>query len=78
MWKRQLRLVAAFHTTDAAIRTERLCREAGLEGRLITVPRSVTSDCGLAWSAAPEQRERLTALLAEYGVETAGLYDLEL
>ncbi len=77
MREKQPRVVVSFHTT-AAMATERLCRERGLEGKLLSVPRSVTSDCGLAWSAPTELRETLEALLSENGVEAAGFHDLEL
>jgi len=76
--EKQLRVVVSFHTTAAAMAVERLCRERGLEGKLISVPRSITSDCGLAWSAPPALRETLEALLSENGVEAAGFHDLEL
>ena len=78
MRKRTPRLVVAFHTTAGAIAPEQLCRCLGLEGKLISVPRSITSDCGMAWSAPPELREDLEAHLAEAGIETAGFYELEL
>ena len=76
MRERTLRLVVAFHTTAGAVATEDLCRRRGLAGKLISVPRSVTSDCGLAWSAPPELREELEAALRQEGVETAGFYEL--
>jgi len=78
MRERRPRLVVSFHTTAAAMAAERLCREHGLEGKLISVPRSVTSDCGLAWSAPTELREALEALLSENGVEAAGFHNLDL
>lgn len=78
MGERQLRLVVSFHTTAAAMATERLCVRNGLEGRLISVPRRITSDCGLAWSAPPELRAPLEALLREGGVEAAGFYVIPL
>ncbi len=76
MRQRRLQLVVAFHTTAAAMATEALCRRLGLAGKLISVPRQVTSDCGIAWSAPPELRETLEIRLAEAGVETAGFYEL--
>ena len=76
MRQRRLRCVVSFHTTAGAMAAERLCRKEGLEGKLISVPRSVTSDCGLAWSAPPELRESLEALLGSVGVETAGFHEL--
>jgi len=52
-------LVITFHTTSAAMAMEKLCQSRGLPGRLIPAPRSITSDCGIAWSAPWEQRETL-------------------
>ena len=74
MRKKELRTVAAFHTTAAAMSAERLCRQAGLEGRLISVPRSITSDCGIAWSAPAELRDTLEALFRDAGLEVSGIY----
>ena len=76
MRQRQLRLVVAFHTTAAAMAAENLSGRLGLAGKLISVPRQVTSDCGMAWSAPPELRETLEVHLTEAGVETAGFYEL--
>ena len=76
MRERQLRVVVAFHTTACAMATERLCKQHGLEGRLISVPRQITSDCGIAWSAPPEVREQLETLLSSSGIETAGVHEL--
>ena len=73
MRKSSLRCVVTFHTTAGAMAAERLCRREGLEGRLISVPRSLTSDCGLAWSAPPELRPVLERRLSEAGGGKAGL-----
>lgn len=76
MRKSSLRCVVAFHTTACAMAAEQLCRREGLEGRLISVPRKITSDCGIAWSAPPELRGTLEARFREAGIETAGFYEL--
>ena len=76
MRPKQPRLIVSFHTTAEAIATETVCRRRGLDGKLISVPRSVTSDCGLAWSAPPELEEALRQLLAESGVKPAGFHHL--
>ena len=76
MREKQQRLVVAFHTTADAMAAERLCHQQGLEGRLISVPRCVTSDCGIAWSAPPHLRQTVEALLRSNGVEAAGYYEL--
>lgn len=76
MRERSPRLVVTFHTTAGAMATEALCRSRGLEGKLITVPRRITSDCGIAWSAPPELRPELERLLPEAGIDAAGFYEL--
>lgn len=76
MRKGSLRCVVSFHTTSGAMAAERLCRREGLEGKLISVPRSLTSDCGLAWSAPPELRSTLESRFLEAGIETAGFHEL--
>ena len=51
MREKSPRLIVTFHTTAGAIATEQLCRRLGLEGKLISVPRCITSDCGMARAA---------------------------
>ena len=69
------RLVVTFHTTAEAMETEQLCRNAGLPGKLISVPRQLTSDCGIAWACPAELRQKVADLLAENGVEYDGLHE---
>ena len=76
MREKQQRLVVAFHTTADAMAAERLCHQHGLEGRLISVPRCITSDCGIAWSAPPCLRQAVETLLGSSGVEAAGYYEI--
>ena len=52
-------VIFTFHTTAAAMATEKLCQERNIPGRLIPAPRSITADCGIAWAAPPEERERI-------------------
>lgn len=68
MIQKEMRLVVTFHTTAQAMAMEQACRGAGADGRLIPVPRSITAGCGLAWSARPESREPLEALMQEQGI----------
>ena len=76
MREKQIRLVVAFHTTADAMAAARLCGTHGLEGRLISVPRKITSDCGIAWSAPVELHPQVEQLLRSSGIEAAGYYEL--
>lgn len=74
MMKKQW-LIVTFHTTAGAMAMERKCRQAGLAGRLIPVPRSITAGCGMAWRAEPALRSTLEEILT--GLDSEGIYELE-
>ena len=76
MKQKSLRVVVSFHTTAAAMAAEQLCRREGLEGKLISVPRSITSDCGIAWSAPPALRPVLEEKFQQARLEVAGFHEL--
>lgn len=67
MREKKPRLFFSFAATAAAMEAERLCREAGLPGRLVPVPRQITAGCGLAWMTEPAEGERVRAFLTERG-----------
>ena len=74
MRERQERFVVTFATATGAMAMERACRAAGLPGRLIPVPRSITAGCGMCWSAPPSAREELEALVVREKLDVDGLY----
>lgn len=69
MREKQLKLITTFHTTADALGCEKACKANGIEGRIIPVPRQLSSGCGLAWSCAPENKETLSAFLHENKVD---------
>lgn len=71
-------LVVTFPTTAAAMSCEECCGRRGLPGRMIPVPGEVSAGCGLAWKAAPGDREALAAALEEDGVPVEGMTIVEL
>jgi len=76
MREKKLYCIITFHTTAAAIETEKLCHEAGLPGRLIPVPREISSSCGMAWRCPTGSREEVSALIQREKVEVDGFYEL--
>lgn len=76
MREKKLQLIVTFHTTAAAMAMEKHCKASNLPGRLMPVPRALTSDCGIAWCSGPEQREAIQALVEKEGLETAGLHEI--
>ena len=56
--------VLTFHTTDAAMEMESFCKQNGIAGRLVPVPRRLSAGCGIAWRME-------TAVFAQYRAEIA-------
>ena len=75
MRKKELKLVIAFHTTADAMAMEKICKETGTPGRLIPVPRVISAGCGLAWCTELENREQITAILLEAGIEEEDIHE---
>lgn len=71
----QLWLLVTFPTVTAAMAMEQRCHAAGLPGRLIPVPRSITAGCGMAWRCDPALRRHLEEMLQ--GMTYEGIYELE-
>ena len=76
MIDKKLWLLVTFHTTAGAMEMEKRCKENGLSGRLIPVPRSITADCGMAWRAEVTLREKLEKVTA--GLDVDGFCELEI
>ena len=70
------RLVVTFHTTAEAMATEQLCRRESLPGKLISVPRCLTSDCGIAWSSPVEVRAALETKMQTERIDAAGFHEI--
>lgn len=67
-------LIVTFYTTSAAMAAEQACQQTGLPGRIIPVPREITSDCGLGWRTAPENRAAVQALFEQLQLEVDGYH----
>ena len=74
---RQASVVVTFHTTAEAMATERTCQREGIPGRLVSAPRELTSDCGIAWVSPREEEEKLRTALREAGIDFDGITCME-
>ena len=75
MIKKEMKLVITFHTTTEAMTMEQVCKDAGADGRIIPVPRSITAGCGLAWCASPDSESDLVALMNDKGVRYQAIHN---
>ena len=62
-------LIISFNTTSSAMAAEKFFMENQLPGRIIPLPREVSSGCGLSWKAKPEEKELLIGALRENGLD---------
>lgn len=69
MRKKELKLIITFHTTAESIAMEKMCKESGIEGRMIPVPREISAGCGLAWCCDPGLEEKITRFMEENKIE---------
>lgn len=60
-------VVLIFRGTHQVLSAEKRLREGRVPMRLIPVPRTLTSDCGLAIRIAPEERARAREILSAAG-----------
>ncbi|HHW14869.1 MAG TPA: DUF3343 domain-containing protein [Firmicutes bacterium] len=63
-----MQAVLLFPSVHQVLRAEKVLGKAGVAGSLIPVPRQLSSDCGMAWSLAPELVETALATLKAAGL----------
>lgn len=78
MREKQLRTVVTFHTTAEAMALEQLCKQRGIGGKLISAPRQLSADCGIAWCAPAEETAAIRAAIEETALEIDGIHELML
>lgn len=78
MREKTLKLVVTFQSTSAAIAMEKYCKETQTPGRLIPVPRAITSNCGMAWLAEIPNRDALEKVAQQYEIPVENWYELML
>ncbi len=69
MKKPDLCVVVTFYTTAAAMEWETACKTAGIPGKLISAPRELAADCGIAWRSPAVQKPSLETLARERELE---------
>jgi hypothetical protein len=75
MRKKEIKLVVTFHTTADAMAMEKACKINGILGRLIPVPRALSSGCGLSWRANLEDKEQILKMMALVGIEQEAIHE---
>jgi hypothetical protein len=56
-------MLLLFQSTHDVIQAEKVIRQQGIHRRVIPVPRSISSQCGMALEINPDDREKVIDLL---------------
>lgn len=75
--KRERDGLLIFHSIHRVMRAEKILKQAGLDVRLMPVPRQLSSDCGLSLAFVFADREQVEAALQEAGCFSEELHKLE-
>lgn len=62
-------LIITFETEHAALHFSTLCKQTGIAGRLMPIPRKLSAGCGIAWRSEPAWQESIQTLIEEYSAE---------
>lgn len=76
MKEKQDCIVVTFYTTAEAMATKKLCKKKKIQGKLISAPRSLSADCGIAWRSELPLKETIENALREEKIEYAGLHEI--
>ena len=70
-------LIITFSDTTTAIYMERVCKEDGMDGRMIPLPREISAGCGLSWATVEKDRNRWATYLKEKNIEWLNVFSVD-
>ena len=68
--------VILVYSTSYALRAEKLLAQAGIDCKLIPVPRQLSSDCGVCVRVAGDERSAALRALEDGSLEVEGVHDV--
>lgn len=72
-----MRCLATFDVTSMALMFEKYCRAAGLQVRVVPVPRQISASCGLACCYPCDKLDEVLKVCDEKRIEVAERYTLD-
>ena len=64
-------LVVAFESTASALAFADAAKAAGLSGRLVPIPRTLSAGCGMAWRDSKDARNLVESILESEDIDDA-------
>lgn len=78
MREKKTYLIVTFFTTAGAMAMEAEAARAGILGKLISAPRQLSSDCGIAFRTDPSYKEVLEKMIEKESLEIEAIHSLEI
>ncbi len=72
------KLIITYFTSVEALATEKVCNDKGLGGRIITTPRNLTADCGMAYSISVKNKEEFEEFLKSEKIKYDKIVELNM
>ena len=72
-----MQCLATFETTHMALKFEKSCAKAGLDVRIVPVPRELSSSCGFACKFPCDQRDAVAEITAAKNIEVASYHEMD-
>lgn len=69
--------IVTFESVHGALKAEKAIRQAGLTADAISVPRRLSSDCGIALRFGASDEKAVTEELGKQDIAYRGIYDYE-
>jgi len=66
--------IAIFRTTRSVIKADAACKNAGITVRVIAVPPTISSECGMCLQISETQLANFSSLMESLAIETK-IYD---
>ena len=67
-------LVITFHTNYDTMNLQTHFKKAGIDGRLIPVPRTLSASCGMAWAGNPEDEDIIRSQIKADNLEIDSIH----
>jgi len=71
-------VIFTFYSTHFALKLEAACRQENISGKLIPVPRSISSSCGIAFQGEMADRTAVEEIAQRYEVEIEQVVEYEI
>ncbi|RRD40674.1 DUF3343 domain-containing protein [Leptotrichia sp. OH3620_COT-345] len=76
MKKDKIKVIITFQSMSDAIYVEKILKAEKVKGRLIPVPRKISSGCGIAWCSDIELKEGIIKIIGQNKANIGEIFEM--